>query len=719
MTTTENANCVTGMQKLLGLFLTSTMLAGTVARAATMDELFAMPVEELAKAKASIATGTPKKLIESPAATTVITAADLKIMGARTLDEALETVPGLHVSRGSFLYAPRYFIRGIVSTYNPQTLLLVNGIPQTGLFVGDRGERISNRYSLPVEAIQRIEVIRGPGSALYGADAFAGVINVITKGPDDLHGAALTTAVGSFKTGSAALQDAGNIGPVRALFGLTYYQTAGDHGAIITSDAQTNIDSLNMAPPASLAPGPVQTSTSDYDARMVLSWDKLRLRTSWMRAWNVGTGQGINEALDPVGRFNVERGNADLTWHDPELGRYWDVEAQISYLYSTYDNPSGIMLYPPGAFFGTFPQGVISHPGLEEYSTRMGVTALYSGWDRHAVRLGTGISRDDIFDVDDNRNWMLSSGPVPVVPRPGGFQDISDTPEIFEPEAKRRSQYVFAQDEWALARHWEMTAGLRYDHFSDVGDTTNPRIALVWTTTPQLTSKLLYGEAFRPPAFFELYATSNPVALGNSHLKPEKIKNSELAFNWRPTPAWAVDVNLYSFRITDYIDFVNDPGALTYTARNASRINGHGIETEVRHQFSSELQVLGNYSHQDTKDESTGSPLGLAPTEQAYLRAVWGFAPRWQLTPQIEWVGERKRAAGDVRPALQGYTAFGFALRKTWPHDIELALITRNLFDADVREPSRGPNSGQTVPTIANDLPQQGRSVTLEAVAHW
>lgn len=701
------------------------LLVMNIALAATEEDLFALSLEELGKVEVSIATGTPKFLHDAPAAATVITAADLKTMGAQTLDEALETVPGLHVSRGSFNYAPRYFMRGIVSTYNPQTLLLVNGLPQTGLFTSDRGERIGNRYSLPVEAIERIEVMRGPGSALYGADAFAGVINVITKGPDDSTGTNARVSAGSFKTGTASLQQAGTVGPVRSLFSLAWYQTAGDHDAIINSDAQSNLDvRFSPFPPVSLAPGPVNTSNRSYDARLDLIWGEFRLRSSWMRAWDIGTGQGLNEALDTRGRVLYKKGSADLSWQRPQLSPNWGIDARLSYYYNSFDVPRASLLYPPGAFAPLpppgFPQGVLFAPSLKENNIRAEVTALYTGWSAHRLRLGSGVLMDDVFEIGDSRNWMWSSsGPFPITPRPGGMQDVSNTPEAYMPANIRRSGHVFAQDEWALAKQWELTTGVRYDYFDDVGDTTNPRLALVWTTTPTLTSKLLYGEAFRAPAFTELYVTSNPVGLGNPALKPERLRNTELAFNWRPLPAWALDLNVYQFRIRDYIDFLNDPGAQTYTARNASRINGQGLETEIRHHLNEQLQLLANYSHQRTEDRSTHAPLGIAPTAEAYLRAAWAFAPGWQFTPQLNWTGERKRSAGDPRTALDGYTSLDFSLRKTWPANIELALISRNLFDADIREPSRGPRSGQPLPTILNDLPQQGRSITLEASLRW
>jgi len=159
----------------------------------------------------------------------------------------------------------------------------------------------------------------------------------------------------------------------------------------------------------------------------------------------------------------------------------------------------------------------------------------------------------DLYRTTDRNNYIFG-GPV-LVPR-GGFADVSDTGEVFQPENQRTSHFVFMQDEWAFAENWELTWGLRYDHYSDVGDTTNPRLALVWQAHPELTAKLLYGEAFRAPAFFELYATNNPVALGNPDLEPEKLRSTELALAWTPDRDWSIDLTAYLLHIRDYIDFV-------------------------------------------------------------------------------------------------------------------------------------------------------------------
>src|SRR3990172_6751733 len=118
-------------------------------------------------------------------------------MGATDIDQVLESVPGLHVSNSPIRYNPLYTIRGIYSIADPQVLVLINSIPITNLYQGNRNQVWGG---MPVRDIARIEVVRGPGSALFGADAFAGTINIITKTAGDINGTQAGVRTGSFNT---------------------------------------------------------------------------------------------------------------------------------------------------------------------------------------------------------------------------------------------------------------------------------------------------------------------------------------------------------------------------------------------------------------------------------------------------------------------------------------------------------------------------------------
>ena len=122
-------------------------------------------------------------------------------MGARDIDQVLESIPGLHVSTSAIGNNSIYQIRGISSDVNPQVLMLINGVPVTNIFTGSRSQAWGG---MPVENISRIEVIRGPGSAIYGADAYAGTINIITKNATEIDGLELGASAGSFNEYSTA-----------------------------------------------------------------------------------------------------------------------------------------------------------------------------------------------------------------------------------------------------------------------------------------------------------------------------------------------------------------------------------------------------------------------------------------------------------------------------------------------------------------------------------
>ena len=248
---------------------------------------------------------------------------------------------------------------------------------------------------------------------------------------------------------------------------------------------------------------------------------------------------------------------------------------------------------------------------------------------------------------------------------------------------------------------------MRYDHYSDFGSTVNPRLALVWETRHDLTTKLLYGRAFRAPSWAELRNINNPVALGNPKLNPETINTVELAFDYRPFDQLRLGLNLFNYWWSDIIRFSPDPGGNTFTARNTGEQIGRGLELEADWRLASMFRVMGNYSYQHSIDESTDHNSGYAPLHKVYLRADWEFLPDWHLNPQLDWIIDRRRILGDNRPAVGDYLWADLTLRRKRLRDHwEVAFSVRNLFNADAREPSP---AGTPIAPIPNDLPLPGR----------
>lgn len=635
----------------------------------------------------------------------VITAEDIAATGAKDLDEALETVPGMHVTRNAIAYAPLNIIRGIYSANNPQTLMLLNGIPTTTMFTGGKGNIWGG---LPLENVARIEIIRGPGSALYGADAYAGVINIITKSAADTPGTQFGARAGSFNTWDTWVQHGGKWGTVD----VAAYLRVGSSDGIsetLAADAQSARDKV-FGTSASLAPGPVNTGRDAIDGSLDLAYDQWRLRAGYKLRDNVGTGAGIASALDPVGLAKSERITADLSWANPHVSQDWGLGFTASYLEYNDTVPVNFLLYPPGTTFATdtFPDGVIGAPSKWERDTRLSAFAAYSGFNNHQLRFGVGHDDLDLYKTHEIRNFTYAANGVPVPI--GSVVDFSETNSFLRPQ-RRKIDYFYAQDEWNFAKDWTLTAGVRHDEFSDFGGTTNPRLALVWDATLDLTAKLLYGHAFRAPAFVEQYSINNPVQQGNPNLRPETNRTLEAAFSWQARKDTQVNLSFFHYEMKDIIRTVaNAAPAVGSTYNNTGSQHGSGMELESVWDYSRRFRFTGNYSYQQSIDEATGQDAGYAPHHHLYARADWHFSGGWLMSGQINHVADRKRAAGDTRPQVPDYTTVDLTVRSQTKGQWDFAASMRNLFDADVREPSLAPG------LIPDDLPMAPRSLWLQAI---
>ncbi|ROR32020.1 TonB-dependent receptor plug domain-containing protein [Inmirania thermothiophila] len=672
----------------------------------------------------AIATGRSQPLRRAPAVASVITAEDLRAMGARDLGEALEAVPGVHVSVSPAGYNAQYLIRGIYTEVNPQVLVLVNGVPITNVFTGNRGQSWG---SMPVEAIERIEVIRGPGSALYGADAFAGVVNVVTKGPDEIRGVALGARAGRFDSAGAWFQTGGEWAGFRAALSLEADTTDGG-GRTIGADAQTALDGSLTS--ASLAPGPAELGLDRLDAWLTLARGPWLARLGAQLRRNGGIGAGAAQALDPEGEGEGDRLLLDVTWHRADLRPDWDLTVRGSFL--DLSNKTDLQLFPPGAAFlvgkaaatgapgcttgetppGTalcsFPDGVLGNPWVFERHGRLEVSAFYTGIRGHDLRLGAGWAVSDLYRSEERKNFV--SDPATGFPVPlGGLVDVSDTDAVFVPEKRRTLGYVFVQDEWGLARDWNLTWGARYDHYSDFGGTFNPRLALVWDASVALTAKFLYGRAFRAPSFAEQFNVNNPVALGNPDLEPETIDTWEGALEYRPAGTLRIGANVFYYRWRDIIRFVPTGSGATARAANSGEQTGYGMEAELDWRPAPGFALTANLALQRARDEDADADPGHAPRAQLYLRGAWNPRPRWSVSAQANAVLDRNRAPDDPRSdEVDDYATADLVLRHELRRGLELAASVRNLFDADAREPSPAPG------LIPDDLPLPGRSWFVE-----
>ncbi len=683
------------------------------------ERLFSGPSEEDYYRTDAIlvsATGSAKPVFLAPSVASVITKEDIRDMGATTLDEVLETVPGLHMAPSSN-YGPlvnNINIRGITTALNPQVLLLVDGVQVKYLWNGNRG----HRFEMPVSMISRVEVVRGPGSAIHGADAFAGIINIITKDGQEVDGVEAGLRHGSFNTTDSWVQYGANHNGWDIVASVEVLNNGTDQDRVVDSDLQTVLDGV-FGTNASLAPDAMNLDQRLIEYHLGLRKDNWTLRFWGQRHRNVGVGVGAAPVLDRDGYLEKDYFVTDLRYQNDDLHPDWRTELNFSYSYT--DNLNRFKIFPDGAVLPIgadgnldftsantplFSEGMIGQPDSTQQIIAAEAVGLYDGWAQHQVRLAAGHKYMD-YEAREMKNFGpgVIDGTELVVD--GTLTDVTGTPYVYGPDVDRKLWFASIQDEWAFARNWELTAGVRYDRYSDFGSTVNPRLALVWQARPDLSAKLLYGRAFRPPSFSEMYAQNNPVQIGNPDLEPETIDTLELALNWWPTADLRLSTNLFGYQIKDLIEAVPDAGGATSTNQNARDQEGHGLEFEVDWQVSDGFRVRANGAWQESEDSETGVEVANTPGLQFYANANWVFLPKWSIDAQYFWVGDRERPQGDTRSDIDDYSIVNLTLRRKRIYEhLEWAFAVRNLFDEDVREPA--------VSSIPEDYRMNSRSIWTE-----
>lgn len=643
-----------------------------------------------------VASGIQQSTATAPASTTVITAQDIEAMGAGDVAEILAAVPGIHISLNEVRFQPMYDVRGMHSAVNYEMLVMVNGVPIKSI---TDGARIG--HTPPIQNIQRIEVIRGPGSALYGADAVAGVVNIITKTRRDIADTELGFRLGSHQTYNPWLLYGSSLGNGFELaLSLDYFNTDG-HQETVHQDAQSLLD-LATDTQVSEAPGRAYLQQRRVDWRADVRKDHWRLNLNWQRLWDAGEGLGPSLVISPEADYSKDFYQVDLSYHNSEWHRHWAVSALLSYQdvtadrYHTYSTRPGAIRNDQA-----YPYGAPNDFSFAQRHTRFNLSGSYRGWSAHTLRLGAGYWYADLHSVP----WSYLLDPTDPV-----MVDVRALGMALIPEKIRKNWHMFVQDSWAFARSWALTLGVRHDWYSDFDSTTNPRAALVWQITPRLTTKWLYGTAFRAPSFLEMYTPRNRALVGNPDLKAERNTTWEWVWDYHANDNLNLALNLFYYKVKDKVlrRLLEQADRTIYMYDNIGTLKGRGLEVEARWKINHKSSLLANYAYTQVDTES-GDEAGNYPHHQVYLRHDWLLGRSWFLDTRLNWIASRERPVMDVRAALDDYVEFDVTLRyKDVSNDgpWNIALGVRNALDEDRREPGD--------PRIVGDYPKAGRTFFTE-----
>ena len=606
-----------------------------------------------------------QKVTEAPSAVSIITALDIKKYGYRTLADVLRSVRSFYVTndRNYSYVGGRGF--GRPADYNTRILVLIDG-HRANDNVYD-GAYLGTESIVDIDLVDRVEVIRGPGSSLYGSNAFFAVVNVITKRGRDLKGGEVSAEAGSFDTykGRATYGDRFKNG-VEALLSATGYDSKGQRLYYPEYDTAATNNGV--------------TNNTDYDRFQSLfaklSHHDVTLSGAYLtRTKGIPTGAFFTDFNDPRNKTKDERAYLDLKY-ERSLSARTEVTARISFDRYRY---AGDYLY----------SGVTNRDiGAGDWlSTEVRVVRNY--FEKHRIIAGAeyqgSLTQDqENYDVDPYLSYM--------------------------PKDERRSRIAaaYVQDEVSLSRSMILNAGVRYDDYSTFGGTTNPRAALIYNTDDRGTIKILYGSAFRAPNAFELYWHSSTTD-ANPDLKPEKIKTYELIYEKYLAARLHMSVAGYYYRISDLITQTETaPGSGITIFRNIDDVTAQGFEVEANNAWANGIEGRVSYTVQRAEDKVTSEPLTNSPAQMAKLNVALPFmVEKMFVGLEEQYMGRRRTDAGGFTGA---FAVTNLTLYTTqMPKRFEISASVYNLFDRQFGDPV-------SLDFVQNTILQDGRSYRLKLV---
>ena len=554
------------------------------------------------------ATQTEHSQLSAPASVSVITRAQLQERQVNDLADAVNRLPGVQINPASVYGRKEIKIRGMDSDY---TLLLVNGRR-----INSR-DALSSSYAndfdlsaIPIAAIERIEVIRGPMSSLYGADALGGVVNVILRQPT--------------RRTEGALE-------------YTYAQpTEGNHGDTHKASAYTSgtwiddtlLANLILEGRDQAAWQSSQSTNPDTDSRERQKIGSMLTNFTWLlderQQLNLDLSYNEDErdALwnnagfsTPVNQQRMQRTAAGLS-HD---GRWDGFTSRARYYYEHVDlmDDSELTVAANGGRIGDITQN--NHTLDGQLSGLLGSHLLTGGAEYRRTEL--------------EHNLNLQGG-----------------------EVKVDQSAAYLQDEFSLGE-LDLTLGGRVDHHAVYGTEFSPRAYAVYNLSASWVIKGGVGKAFKAPSIAqseEDYAVvacrGACVVVGNPNLKPETSTSYEIGTLY-DTARWNAGITLFHNDIKDMI--VSDqwgpdyrPPVMTYTNVHEARIRGLELTSGIA--LTDSLELTANYTLADAEDKQTGDELVQTPRHSGNARLQWQTQPRLQTFVGYQYTGSQMLAVPSV-----------------------------------------------------------------------
>ncbi len=580
----ERIRC--GGRTLLLLFLAAVPL-----RAQDPAELEKMSLDSLLKVKVkatslddqtrgrlSAASLYDQTSAEAPSSVTILSSAELRRLGYRSLNEVLAGVRGFTVAsdRNYDYVGVRGF--GRPTDYNDRVLLTINGHPVNEDFYGTGP--IGTDLGLDMEALERIEIVRGPGSSVYGTNAMFAVVNLVTRPGRSLDAAEVHQEVGSLGERRTWAMVGSGLGRTGSFF------LSGD----IASTNGENLYFPEYDDPSTsngVASGLDGDRHRNFFAQATLGGLSVSGRMSY-RDKHIPTGAWETIFGDPRTHGTDEWDMAEVSWTGrlqhalaASLRASWD-----RYRYREWD------AYP-------MDEGGLAHEGNDVHRAMLDGQLV---WDPRP----------------DNR--VMVGGEFRDHPKMTYFQ-LDESAVYFDADFPFHAWSAFAQDEQQIGEYASLLAGVRYDESSmGGGGRATPRAALRLTPNGGTTVKLVYGEAFRAPSVYE-QRYYGPTVTAAGPLRPEAVRTGELILEQSIGKSAWLTLSAFDSRVSDLIDTIELPDS-TEQFVNIGRATTRGLEGELLARARAGHTLRLSYTYTSARDPEAGVELTNAPTHVARLTAI-------------------------------------------------------------------------------------------------
>lgn len=631
----------------------------------------------------TIATKTEMKISNAPSVVSVISASQIKAMGAKTLSDVMNTVPGVYfglpANRAGF---GNGYLRGVVDI--SKIKFLINGIPMNENLQNYPGSLISYGSSI-LDWVDRIEIIRGPGSVIYGDYALLGVINIITKthsgGEINLSGGSNNSKKGFVRYNHGDEKDF-NVNVMATIGGFDFPK------ATIGSNYYGSLQTKEM-------------KLSQFQSKNIL------LSLSY-RGWTLENVYMDETSKNPFGAgefFLTEDSlsKADIYTEYSSLKKniYLNdlvLNSKIFFRKITWKF-NAFHITPPGVPSSDWPNGMYGKP--YEYSTNSWFgqfDGVYSGLENNEIIAGLEYMNDDHKDMF--------------------LYDNMSNPNLFTPlyfcKAKtRKLSSIYIGDTFSGVEKISVNFGTRYDYYSDIGEgSTNPRIALVYTLTDEMNLKAIYSTAFRPPNTGNETGNpdTSPNLLNNPDLIPEKLKTYEFALDYRPLNRLNLTLNYYHNQLDDMIKIVESPEPGKSWAVNIGKQTSWGIESEIKYGLN---ETNNNYIFSnvawlgESKNTLTGKDLPYVPKVLFNVGLNYKFYDKLNVLTKAFYRSKLEPEVDDWRGVINSFwlfdTTFTYAINSS-----DIYLSVKNIFDKEWKDVEY-----VSLDTVIDHVPGPGR--TFEA----